>query len=677
MGIFSDNVRKYHEFGLVTLPCKNKAPILGKEWQNFCNVAPSDDEIDQWEKKYSNASQIGLALGKTTLLSGFDFDYEYNEKKCAVTKAEFEKDRKNIERQILAILPPTPCIKTGRKGWTRIYRSHGDLENAQADRNGIRLFDFLARNKQTIIPPSKYSDDGDLVYRWLGVPIEDCLSDIPYITMGHIEEIKFLLGEKAEDNSRHMKMFRWILRQSIIDRDINVVAKKAVAHDKVINDPPYFSDKKHHPKPDADANALNFSKRVLKWKDSRLKGKGDYETVLEVKSSREMFYQLFADKLGIHKRDLLSNRLMRYQETETSHGTVIKRWSPVVNDIPKLRASAMDIGLKRELVEDYLASYTDTIKPSLLLEIKDWDGIDRIDLICRLVPAVNIVKPDLNGDACEAAHAMYLDIVKDVASGIFRRTFDSMEQNLFTVIRGGQGIGKNTFIEKLYGQPFSYYSAEVNVGIDMAKNYDAVEGKLVCIIGEFDQTQKVQISFLKELITNASFTARRAYERASDRYELKQTFFSGSNFDDVLKDPSGARRFLILDMPFINAEYMEHCDREQLLAQYFAIYKSGHRMSAASKAWIAEFNRGETPESPMDLALDDYIAKVKVKFRSETKEWLDNSDISELINDVCRLHGIPALRFRQTLRRKGLSKKISAMVYKNLARESFGYQGAF
>jgi predicted P-loop ATPase len=267
---------------------------------------------------------------------------------------------------------------------------------------------------------------------------------------------------------------------------------------------------------------------------------------------------------------------------------------------------------------------------------------------------------------------MYADIMKDVAAGIFRRTFDSMEQNLFTIIRGGQGVGKNTFIEKVFGQPFSYYSAEVNVGIDMAKNYDAVEGKLVCIIGEFDQTQKVQISFLKELITNASFTARRAYERASDRYELKQTFFSGSNFDEVLKDPSGARRFLILDMPFINYEYTEHCDNEQLVAQFFHLYKSGHRMKEESKAWIMNFNRGETPENPIELALESYVDRIRKKFHMSAQDWLSNTEVEEIIHDACKLHNVPPIRFRQMLNRRKLSKRSNGIWYCNVARKEFG-----
>jgi hypothetical protein len=364
---------------------------------------------------------------------------------------------------------------------------------------------------------------------------------------------------------------------------------------------------------------------------------------------------------------------MRFTEVKTAYGTTVKRWSPVLNDLAQFRSDVMEIGLKREFVEDHLIRYRDSLAPSFVMDIPEWDGIDRVDKICRLVPAVNIV-PTLGekeaelGRTNEEGHAIYVDIVKDIASGIFRRAFDSMEQNLFTIIRGPQGVGKNTLIEKLYGQPFSYYSAEVNVGIDMAKNYDAVEGRLVCIIGEFDQTQKVQISFLKELITNASFTARRAYERAADRYELKQTFFSACNFDNVLKDSSGNRRFVIFDMPNINYEYADHCDSGQLLAQYFALYKSGHRMSPASKKWIADFNLGETPEDPIEIAFESYVARIKRSFGGSIEEWLSNEQVGEIIKDVCLDNMVPATRFRQTLTRRKLSKRSNGTKYFNLSK---------
>ena len=665
MGIFSDNVRRYHEFGIVTIPCKDKRPILGKDWQQFCDVAPSSETIDKWETDFKGANQLGLTLGKATLLSGFDFDYEYNEKKCGISEKEFLRDRKNIERQILAILPPTPCIKTGRKGWTRIYRSHGNLENAQTDRNGVRLFDFLARNKQTIIPPSRYSDDADFSYRWMGPPIEDCIDDIPFITMEHIDEVRFLLGEKIEDNSRHMKVFKWIIRQSVIEKDITAIARKAVEFDKLTNEVPYLSDKKHQPRDDAYLNALDFVKRIVKWKDSKSKSGAEPEILKAMKSSREIYFQYFEQNLGVHKRDLLSNKLMRFSEVKTAYGTFVKRWSPVLNELSQLRSDVLEVGLKREMVEDHLNKYRDCMKPSFVMDIPEWDGVDRLDKICRLVPAVNIVPYSSSSTDYEAAHGIYVDIVKDIAAGIFRRAFDSMEQNLFTIIRGPQGIGKNYFIDKLYCQPFSYYAAEVNVGPDMAKNYDAVDGRLVCVIGEFDQTQKVQISFIKELITNASFTARRAYERSSDRYELKQTFFSASNFDNVLKDSSGNRRFVIFDIPYFNYEYNEWCDSGQLLAQYFTLYKQGHRMSAASKAWIDTFNRDETPEDPIELAFESYLVKMKIKFTLLAGEWLSNEQVSEIISEVCKINGVPAIRFRQVLRRRKYAKKVSVMKYLN------------
>ena len=671
MGIFSDNVRRYHEHGLVTIPCKDKRPILGKEWERFCNETPTETEIDKWESQFKDINQLGLTFGQSTLLSGFDFDYEYSDK-CTIKEADFAKDKRLIERQILAILPPTPCVKKGKKGWTRIYRSHGGLENAQADRNGVRLFDFLARNKQTIIPPSIYSDDADFSYQWLGVPIEDCLDEIPFITQGIVDEIKLLLGEHVDDNSRHGKLFKWIIRQSVIEKSAEAIAEKLVSYDQSINNPAYLADKKHHSSKDAMTNAISWVKRVLKWKNSKPKG-GTYELLKTVQSSREMFYQFFEQKLGTHKKDLLSNRLMKEVTTKTKHKTSNTKWTPVLNLIPSLRSDAMEIGLPRQLVEDHLIKYQEETMPELLLNLKEWDGVDRIDKICRLVPATNIVpnpdKEEEYGYDYKTGHEMYVSITKDIAAGIFRRAFDSMEQNLFTIIRGGQGVGKNTFIEKLYGIPFRYYSAEVNVGMDMAKNYDAVEGRLVCIIGEFDQTQKIQISFLKELITNASFTARRAYERASDRYELKQTFFSACNFENVLKDSSGNRRFVIFDMPFINMEYMEYCDTEQLLAQYYHLYNEDFRMSQAARDWIKKFNEAETPEDPMDIAVESYVERIKHDFRMTHDEWLTNFQVEKIIKEVCKDNNVPQIRFRQTLNRRKLTKRSNGMKYRNLGRD--------
>lgn len=670
MGIFSENVRRYYEHGLVVIPCKNKMPIVGKDWQRFCETVPEESVIDKWERSYNDVNQIGLALGQSTLLSGFDFDYEFNEKKCTVKEAEFIKDRKLVERQIMAILPPTPCIKVGRKGWTRIYRSYGVLENAQAERNGVRLFDFLARNRQTIIPPSKYSDDSEIVYRWLGDSIEDCLDDIPYITQDIVNEVKMLFGEGAKDNSRHGILCRWIVRQSVIDKDINVIAKKAVEQDRILNPVPYLSDKKHHPSDDAFANALAWVKRIVRWRDSKPKGSSDYDFMASCKNSSEMYFQIFSDSLGKHKVDLISDRLMVDVTVKTEYGTEIRKWKPADNMIREIRAEVRDLGLKHDPVEDYLSLYKKSLVPGLLFEIPAWDGVDRLGEICKLTCPVNV--PSL---------AIYTDIMKHIAAGIFRRCFNSLEQNLFTIIRGPQGSGKNYFIEHVFSRPFGHYSAEVNVGNDQAKNYDAVEGRLVCVIGEFDQTQKVQVSFIKELVTNASFTSRRAYERASDRYDLRQTFFSASNFSNVFKDSSGNRRYVIWDMPKIDWSYSSLCDADQLRAQYFALYKVGHRMGTESKAWITAFNREETPEDVIDLAIEMYIDENKklthfpyvsdAELSKEAKrlrdsEWLRDEDVRPLIHKACKTYQVSEVRFRQELKRRGMSKKISHILFANM-----------
>jgi len=272
MGIFSDNVRKYYEQGIYTIPCKDKRPILGKSWQEYCLTPPTDEIIDRWEKEYKSANQLGLLLGSGTKMAGFDFDAEFDEKKCSVSKSKFDKDKKIAEQQIISLLPPTPVIKTGRKGWTRIYNYHNNLENAQCDLHGIRLFDFLAHNKQTIIPPSYYNEGSDLSYKWLGSPIEDCVGDIPLITKTIIDDILLLVGNGREkydfdNNGRHGKLLKWLIDVMKIEKDNDKVAHELIKLDLKNNpDNPYLSDKGRFPARNTPMqNAMDWVKRNRKY----------------------------------------------------------------------------------------------------------------------------------------------------------------------------------------------------------------------------------------------------------------------------------------------------------------------------------------------------------------------------------------------------------------------------
>ena len=589
MGIFSDNVRKYFEHGLVTIPCKDKRPILGKEWQRFCEVAPTEEMIDKWESSYQDATQLGLTLGKATLLSGFDFDYEFNEKKCGLKESEFVKDRKNIERQIIALLPPTPCIKTGKKGWTRIYRSHGDLDNAQADRHGLRLFDFLARNKQTIIPPSKYSDDTDFSYRWIGSPIEDCLSEIPFITRDIVEEIRFVTsgikkGYDFEGNGRHGMLLKWLVQVARVEPDVKKVVSELIARDIRLHPIPYLSDHKHFPaNKSAETNALEWVTRIRKFNEAIAK---DIPPV-----GAEGWDYFFENSFSKIRKDVITKKCFFKLRPQSEWG--------MMDDVePVLRSYADKRGLQSPKTVDELARWTLEKEDSdFLCDIPKWDGIDRVSLF-----GMAIHSPDFTGDEIS-------EILKHWGSNIFRRVRSAENQNRCVILKGPQGIGKDFLVRAMLKEFKPYYESTTMPGTQK----DALEicSRLLAVhIEEFDQTKNIDVAFLKSLITQPSAFFRESYGASPNQKIMRPSFISTANVDDILRDPTGNRRFVVVPVESISWEYP--VDQSlMVLAQWRAHSEAGEfvSLSEALEAKIRALVDAYTPDDLSVAILDLYRSR--------------------------------------------------------------------
>ncbi len=617
LGIFSDNVRKYFEFGLVTIPCKDKRPILGSGWQEFCQVAPTSAMIDKWEKSYQDVSQLGLTMGPSTLLSGFDFDYEWLEKKCALKKPEFDKDRRMIERQILALLPPTPAIKMGRKGWTRLYKSHGELDNAQCDRNGVRLFDFLARNKQTIIPPSKYSDDTDFSYRWLGPPIEECLDDIPFITSDIVAEIKMLFGDGAAfdftASGRHGVLFRWLLDVVRLESDDLVLASKLVARDIGLNKVPYLSDPKHFARfRSPDLNALEWIKRVRKFVGV---ARG-----LPVGGGGWDFF--FDNSFSSIRKDVISKKCFFKLNPGSDWGLMDE-----VEGV--LRSYADRKGLPQSKTVDELARWTlEKVDADFLCDIPKWDGVDRVALFGSAVKS-----PNFSGN--EIA-----EILRHWGSNIFRRVKSADFQNRCVIFKGPQGMGKDFFVRAMLRDFKPYYESTTMPGTQK----DALEicSRLLAVhIEEFDQTKHMDMAFMKSLITQPSAFFRESYGSSPNQKIMRPSFISTANVDDILRDPTGNRRFIVIPTEGLDWTYPTDSSL-QVLAQWRSYFETGEwvtlsdELEAKIKVIIDSFTPEDLSVAIVELYCERFLAMISPNGPRPGAFYLTGQEVVSMLMDISK-----------------------------------------
>ncbi|MDF2809521.1 MAG: hypothetical protein K0S56_552 [Microvirga sp.] len=137
----------------------NKEWFGTTEWQRFCDRLPTDYELPIWEQ-WPDAG-VCIALDKNVKV--IDIDTDDGELRAAV----------------LAVLPDSPVMKRGAKGFSAFYRGSEAIVprafSITVDGKEERIVDLLAYGKQTILPPTLHPTTGR-PYEWLSA---DTLLDTP------------------------------------------------------------------------------------------------------------------------------------------------------------------------------------------------------------------------------------------------------------------------------------------------------------------------------------------------------------------------------------------------------------------------------------------------------------------------------------------------------------------
>jgi predicted P-loop ATPase len=159
------------------------------------------------------------------------------------------------------------------------------------------------------------------------------------------------------------------------------------------------------------------------------------------------------------------------------------------------------------------------------------------------------------------------------------------------ILYGKGGRGKSTFFEKLGGQ---FYGGDVD---DIRGKDNLLKQHSYWIIEcqEFDQiTSKSQAAALKGWITTDTDNIRPPYGRKATPHRRGFAIGGSVNGIEFLSDPTGSRRFWILDVgsKFVNNELLEK-ERDNLWAAAVQAYNAGERwhLNAAEEAQISEGNK--------------------------------------------------------------------------------------
>jgi len=136
------------------------------------------------------------------------------------------------------------------------------------------------------------------------------------------------------------------------------------------------------------------------------------------------------------------------------------------------------------------------------------------------------------------------------------------------VLYGTQGRGKSTALRVLCGAEW-FKDSDLMLGDKDA--YSKLRGAWIYEIAEIDGWGKREASEVKAFLSSREDSYRPAYAR-HDIDQKRQCVFAGTtNHRDVLKDPTGARRFWPVEVGDIDIDALAR-DREQLWAEAVYMY---------------------------------------------------------------------------------------------------------
>lgn len=382
-------------------------------------------------------------------------------------------------------------------------------------------------------------------------------------------------------------------------------------------------------------------------------------------------------EFGDMRAEMLSGKLF----TSTRDG-----WKPVANMVKviKSHARAYDCFEVGE-IEEHLARYAREVERRLIIDIPEWDGIDRITEICRVVRMANVDSDQLAA------------LLKDFGAGIFRRLRDPQAPNATIILTGPQGIGKDAFIQAVFGGLGTYFK---DLDLRPAREHEAIKQlhkALLFNIPEFDRTSRTEIATLKYMLTTPRTDTRLSYEADDETRAVRASFISSANIEDVVSDYTGNRRYWVFKCDYMGLEVKHYpgkppigtgrvldsypglfgrperaLEQAMILAQFKELEAEGYRADAEDVALMRDYVSEMTPDDPEKLIIEEYeAAMATVTAIPAKRSAVDNAplftvdQLDQVLSELARKYG----KTRQALLR------ILGKTHREKGRERNYYRG--
>jgi predicted P-loop ATPase len=284
----------------------------------------------------------------------------------------------------------------------------------------------------------------------------------------------------------------------------------------------------------------------------------------------------------------------------------------------------------------------------------EWDGHDWITDFASYVTDkhAHIIYEDGSNQSVFAAWLKRWGIG---AVGKVLKTGKLRTQNPMLVLAGGQNAGKST-LARVINPLADEYHCEETIEPDHNDHKRYLATKFVWEVAELGATtRKADREGLKNFLTKQDSNFRVPFAKHSVTKPAMVSFIGTINPEaGFLNDPTGHRRFLVVDIDRIDFGYIEKINIGQLWAQFVALYHAGEPAGLSPEEKIvADAIRGDHEMEDMysGFVMKYYdIDPAQVEWQEQTTEIVDQLQINGV-------HNANVTNIATALKRLGLTSK--------------------
>ncbi len=184
-------------------------------------------------------------------------------------------------------------------------------------------------------------------------------------------------------------------------------------------------------------------------------------------------------------------------------------------------------------------------------------------------------------------------------------------QNFMLVLDGHQDLGKSYFVRWLCPPLLTDYFVEGAADTGDKDTWLRLSGRWIWELSELGATtRKADREALKDFISRQEVTVRRPYGRHDIVKPALASLIGTINEEGpgFLNDPTGSRRFAVVNLTSIDRSYATALCSDQLWAEAMIAYQSGEdwRLSAAERSLQSEINEDYEVDTPLEALLRKY-----------------------------------------------------------------------